>query len=139
MGTFDIIEIPKISKIAKKYNIKIPVENTWGSPLFCNPIKLGANVIIEAATKYINGHSDILLGIISSDKKTSKIIRYYTKIMGLCPGSEETYLALRGLPTLETRLKEIEKNALNLANRLNKHPKINNTIAKYQCSYKNIP
>ena len=125
-ATFDIIDIPKISKIAKKYNIYIAVDNTWGSPLFCNPIKLGANVIIEAATKYINGHSDILLGIISSDKKTSKIIRYYTKIMGLCPGSEETYLALRGLPTLETRLKEIEKNALNLANRLNKHPKIKN-------------
>ncbi len=125
-ATFDIINIPKISKIAKKYGIYIAVDNTWGSPLFCNPIKLGANIIIEAATKYINGHSDILLGIISSDKKTSKMIRYYTKIMGLCPGSEETYLALRGLPTLETRLKEIEKNSLNLAYQLNKHPKIKN-------------
>ena len=125
-ATFDIIDIPKISKIAKKYGIYIAVDNTWGSPLFCNPIKLGANIIVEAATKYINGHSDILLGIISSDKKTSKMIRYYTKIMGLCPGSEETYLALRGLPTLETRLKEIEKNSLNLAYKLNKHPKIKN-------------
>ena len=122
--TFDIIDIPKITKIAKKNNIITVVDNTWASPVFCNPFKLGVNIIIEAATKYINGHSDILLGLISSDKKTAKKIRKYTKTLGICPGSEEIYLAHRGLPTLELRIKEIEKNALNMANQLIKHKKI---------------
>ena len=123
-ATFDIIDVPKITKIAKKYNIITVIDNTWASPIFCNPLKLGVNIIIEAATKYINGHSDILLGFISSDQKTAKKIRLYTKTLGICPGSEEIYLALRGMPTLKLRIKEIEKNALNLANELEKHYKV---------------
>ena len=123
-ATFDIIDFPKITKIARKYNIITVADNTWASPLFCNPIKLGVNIIVEAATKYINGHSDILLGFIASDKKTAKKIRLYTKTLGICPGSEEVYLALRGLPTLETRIREIEKNALNMAKELLNNKKV---------------
>ena len=122
--TFDIIDFPKITKIAKKNNIITVADNTWASPIFCNPLKLGVNIIVEAATKYINGHSDILLGFISSDKDTAKKIRSYTKTLGICPGSEEIYLALRGLPTLELRIKEIEKNAINLAKKLLKNKKV---------------
>ena len=124
-ATFDIIDFPTIAKVAKKNKIITVADNTWASPLFCNPLKLGINIVIEAATKYINGHSDILLGFITTDKITSKKIRFYTKTMGICPGSEEVYLALRGIPTLETRLKEIEKNALNLAIILSNHKKVN--------------
>ena len=122
--TFDIIDFPKITKIAKKNNIITVADNTWASPIFCNPLKLGVNIIVEAATKYINGHSDILLGFISSDKDTAKKIRSYTKTLGICPGSEEIYLALRGLPTLELRIKEIEKNAFNLAKKLLQNKKV---------------
>ena len=71
-ATFDIIDIPKITSIAKKKNIITIADNTWASPIFCNPLKLGVNIVAEAVTKYINGHSDILLGIIASDKKYSK-------------------------------------------------------------------
>ena len=123
-ATFDIIDFPKITKIAKKNNIITVADNTWASPIFCNPLNLGVNIIVEAATKYINGHSDILLGFIASDKITSKKIRFYTKTLGICGGSDEIYLALRGLPTLKTRIKEIEKNALNLAIELSKNKKI---------------
>ena len=123
-ATFDITDIPKITKIARKHKIITVADNSWASPLFCNPIKLGVNIVVEAATKYINGHSDILLGFISSDKKTSKKIRFYTKALGICPGSEEVYLALRGLATLDTRLKEIEKNTLNLINILKENKKV---------------
>ena len=123
-STFDIIDFPKIAKISKKNNILTVADNTWASPIFCNPFKLGINIIIEAATKYISGHSDILLGFISSDKIAAKRIRSFTKTLGICPGSEEIYLALRGIPTLITRIKEIEKNALNLANELSKNKKI---------------
>ncbi|MFL2543426.1 MAG: trans-sulfuration enzyme family protein, partial [Alphaproteobacteria bacterium] len=117
-ATFEILDIPKITKIAKKKKIPTVMDNTWASPLFCDPIKLGINVVIDAGTKYINGHSDTLIGFVSSDKKHAKQIRVATKTLGICPGSEEVYLALRGIPTLNLRMKQIEKNSLNLANEL---------------------
>ena len=121
-ATFEIIDIPFITRIAKKRNIPTVLDNTWSSPLFYDPIKLGINVIIDAGTKYINGHSDVLIGFISSDKKHSKKIRWNIKSLGIIPGSEEVYLALRGIPTLKIRMEEIEKNALNLAQALIEHP-----------------
>ena len=124
-ATFEILDIPRITKIAKKKKIPTVLDNTWASPLFCDPIKLGINIIIDAGTKYINGHSDILIGFVSSDQKYSKDIRVTTKTLGICPGSEEVYLALRGLPTLNLRMKQIESNALKLARALNKHPLVN--------------
>ena len=91
-ATFDIIDFPKIVKIAKKNKIITVADNTWASPIFCNPLKLGINIIVEAGTKYISGHSDILLGFITTDKSTAQKIRFYTKTLGICPGSEEVYL-----------------------------------------------
>jgi cysteine-S-conjugate beta-lyase len=124
-ATFEILDIPFITKIAKKKNIPTVLDNTWASPIFCNPIKLGINIVIDAGTKYINGHSDILIGFVSSDKKYAKKIRVTSKTLGICPGSEEVYLALRGVPTLHLRMKEIEKNALGMANALMDHNLIN--------------
>ena len=123
-ATFEIIDIPKITKLAKKNNIITIADNTWASIIFCNPLKLGVNIVAEAITKYISGHSDILLGIIVSDKKHAKKIREFTKTMGICVGSEEVYLSLRGIPTLELRMKQIEKNNKLLAIELEKNKKI---------------
>jgi len=120
-ATFDIIDIPFITKIAKKNNIPTVMDNTWASPLFCNPIKLGIDIIIDAGTKYINGHSDVLIGFVSSNKKYAKKIRTAAKTLGLCPGSDEVYLAIRGIPTLKIRMKEIENNALLMAKYLLDH------------------
>ena len=123
-ATFDIIDIPLITKIAKKHKIVTVCDNTWATPLFCQPFNLGINIIIDAGTKYISGHGDVLLGCISSDKKHASFIRKTIKTLGICPGSEEAYLTLRGLPTLFIRMKEIEKNAIQLANYLKEHPKV---------------
>ena len=120
-ATFEILDIPLITKLAKRKNIPTVLDNTWASPLFCDPIKLGINIIIDAGTKYINGHSDVLIGFVSSDKKHAKKIRTTIKTLGICPGSEEIYLALRGVPTLYLRMKEIENNALKMANELKNH------------------
>ena len=120
-ATFEILDIPFITKIARKRNIPTVLDNTWASPIFCNPIKLGINIIIDAGTKYISGHSDVLIGFVSSDKKNAKRIRIIAKTLGMCPGSEEVYLALRGIPTLHLRIKEAEKNALNMARMLMDH------------------
>ena len=124
-ATFEILDIPLITKIAKRKKIPTVLDNTWASPLFCNPIKLGINIIIDAGTKYINGHSDVLIGFVSSDKKYAKKIRVTSKTLGMCPGSEEVYLALRGVPTLHLRMKEIEKNSLRMANTLIDHDLVN--------------
>ncbi len=121
-ATFEILDIPFITKIAKKKKIPTVMDNSWGSPLFCNPIKLGVNIVIDAGTKYINGHSDVLIGFLSSDKKHAKKIRATAKTLGMCPGSEEVYLAMRGIPTLNLRMKQIEKNAMKLAQILDAHP-----------------
>jgi cystathionine beta-lyase len=120
-ATFEILDIPFITKIARKRNIPTVLDNTWASPIFCNPMKLGINIIIDAGTKYISGHSDVLIGFVSSDKKNAKKIRVIAKTLGICPGSEEVYLALRGIPTLHLRIKEVEKNALNMAGMLMDH------------------
>ena len=120
-ATFDIIDIPFITKIAKKNNIPTIMDNTWASPLFCNPIKLGVDIIIDAGTKYINGHSDVLIGFVSSNKKYARKIRTAAKTLGICPGSDEVYLAIRGIPTLKIRMKEIESNALLMAKYLLDH------------------
>ncbi len=127
-ATFDIIDIPFITKIAKKNKIPVVMDNTWASPLFCDPINLGVNIIIDAGTKYVNGHSDVLIGFLSSDKKYSRKIRTASKTLGICPGSEEVYLALRGIPTLNIRMKEIEKNALKMANFLLNHELISDVF-----------
>ena len=74
-ATFDIIDIPFITKIAKKYKIVTVCDNTWATPLFCQPFKLGINIIIDAGTKYISGHGDVLIGCVSSDKKHANFIR----------------------------------------------------------------
>ena len=120
-ATFEILDIPLITKIAKKRNIPTVMDNTWASPIFCNPIKLGINIIIDAGTKYISGHSDVLIGFVSTDKKNAKKIRITAKTLGICPGSEEVYLTLRGIPTLHLRIKRAEKNALNMAKMLKEH------------------
>ena len=120
-ATFEILDIPFITEIARRKNIPTVLDNTWASPIFCNPIKLGINIIIDAGTKYISGHSDVLIGFVSSDKKNAKKIRVIAKTLGICPGSEEVYLALRGIPTLHLRIKEVEKNALNMAGMLMDH------------------
>ena len=120
-ATFDIIDIPFITKIARKNNIPTVMDNTWASPLFCNPIKLGVDIIIDAGTKYINGHSDVLIGFVSSNKKYARKIRTAAKTLGICPGSDEVYLAIRGIPTLKIRMKEIESNALLMAKYLLDH------------------
>ena len=97
------------------------MDNTWASPLFCNPIKLGIDIIIDAGTKYISGHSDVLIGFVSSNKKYAKKIRTAGKTLGICPGSDEVYLAIRGLPTLDLRMREIQMNALKMAKFLIEH------------------
>ena len=102
--TFEMQDIPAIAKIARGKNLWLLADNTWASPLYCKPLALGADVSIQAATKYIVGHADANLGAVTANSRAAKHIDNAREALGTCPGSEETFLGLRGLRTLDVRL-----------------------------------
>lgn len=102
--TFEMQDIPAIAAATRARNIWLIADNTWASPLFCKPLALGADVSIQAATKYVVGHADAMLGAVITNARAANHLDAAKEALGTCPGSEETYLALRGLRTLDVRL-----------------------------------
>ena len=113
--TFEIQDIPAITKIAKEKNIITAIDNTWATPLYLKPFDLGLDISIQSVTKYISGHSDVLMGTVTINEKYATQFEKYYIAMGLFAAPEDCYLALRGLKTLELRLKEHERSALEIA------------------------
>lgn len=103
--TFEMQDIPAIAAAAHARDMFVLADNTWASPLYCRPLALGADVSIEAATKYICGHADAMLGVVTANARAAKYIDAAKEGLGTSPGSEETFLALRGLRTLDVRLR----------------------------------
>lgn len=111
------VDIKEVSKIAKKYNCLLVVDSTFTSPYLFNPLDNGADLVIHSATKYIGGHSDIIMGVIMcNDEKLIKKIRFIQGGIGAVPSPFDCYLSLRGLKTLHLRMEASQKNALKLAN-----------------------
>lgn len=113
--TFELQDIPAMVAIAKQHDIVTMLDNTWGTALHHNALNSGVDIIIEAATKYISGHSDVMLGIVCARGKHAKILRLAVTALGICAGPEDLYLAIRGLRTMSLRLKQSEANGLALA------------------------
>ena len=109
--TFEIQNIPMLVEIAKKNNLITIVDNTWATSIFFKPITYGVDICIQSATKYIVGHSDAMLGVITTNRKYSKCVRESAHNLGSCPGPDDIYLGTRGLKTLNLRLKKHEENA----------------------------
>lgn len=126
--TFEIQDIPAIAKIARSKNLWLLADNTWSSPLLCQPLALGCDVSIQAATKYIVGHADAMLGTVTANARASKYIDNAKEALGTCPGSEETYLGLRGIRTLDVRLQRHMTSALEIARWLEDRPEIGRVI-----------
>lgn len=122
--TFEVQDVPKIAKIAHERGIAVALDNTWATPLFMCAAEKGADITIHSCTKYIGGHSDILTGLITCSKKYHTALRRTFRNFGICLGSEEVYLASRGLRTLAVRLKQHEQTALQLAQWLKKRPEV---------------
>ena len=120
-----IIDIRKLAEIAKKENILLAVDNTFASPYFQRPLELGADIVVHSTTKYLSGHSDIIGGAtVASDEKIYRHLRFYQNAAGAVPGPWDSWLVLRGIKTLAVRMREHEKNALYLAEYLEKHRKV---------------
>ena len=121
-----ITDIKGLASIAQKHKLKLGVDNTLGTPVLQNPIALGADIVMHATTKYIGGHSDIMGGavLLKEDDEWAKRIERVQILMGATPNPLDCYLLARGLKTLPLRMREHSANALELAKRLEKHPKV---------------
>ena len=126
--TFEIQDLPSITKEAHKLNITVITDNTWASPLLCNPFNLGIDVSIQAATKYIVGHSDAMLGLVTVNRKSYDPIKRAFEDMGACAGPDDCYLALRGMRTLAVRLKQQGETGIRLANWLQRRSEVNRVL-----------
>ena len=123
--TLVVADIPTIAAAAYKAGVLVVVDATFATPIRQKPIELGADFVMHSVTKYIGGHSDLLLGaVISKSKEHATALAKYRHDNGAIPGSLEAFLALRGLRTLDVRLERAESNALELATRLKAHPKV---------------
>ncbi|WP_313757258.1 PLP-dependent aspartate aminotransferase family protein [Tissierella sp.] len=125
-----IIDITKVSEIAKKNNIKVVVDNTFASPYFQNPLLLGADIVIHSATKYICGHGDVVGGVaIGKDIDYIQYLKFgYMCEFGGVMSPFNAWLLLRGLKTLGIRMRQHEKNAIEVVNFLKSHPKIDSVL-----------
>ena len=121
----EVADMPTIITAAKAANITVAVDNTFATPLLQQPITMGADVVVHSPTKYIAGHSDVLLGSVSTkDENILAKLAEHRRLAGAIPGPFEVWLALRGLRTLSVRMERAQSNALELATRLSKHPLI---------------
>jgi cystathionine beta-lyase len=127
-GTFEIQDIPAICKIAQEYGVITVLDNSWSSSLLFNAFDHGVDISAQSLTKYVNGHSDLLLGAISCNEKTHQQVYNTVRNYGCTPSPEDSYLALRGLRTLPLRLKAHQEGALKVAQYLEEHPDIEAVI-----------
>ena len=123
-NTFEFQDLSKVLQIAKKNKILTAIDNTWATPYFFKPIKLGFDMAIVSATKYYSGHSDVMGGSLAVNKKVFKHVEKAQKITGLRLGPDDAYLITRGLRTLDVRLDKHYENAKKVAAFLSKDKRI---------------
>ena len=123
-NTFEFQDLGKIISIAKKNKILTAIDNTWGTPYFLKPIKLGFDMSIVSATKYYSGHSDVMGGSLAVNKKVFSKVKNTERITGLRLGPDDAYLITRGLRTLDVRLDRHRENAKKVAKFLSKFKNI---------------
>ncbi|MBZ7983796.1 trans-sulfuration enzyme family protein [Campylobacter sp. RM12647] len=108
---YEIIDVPKLCEIAHKHNIPVAIDSTYSSAYLSNPIKLGVDICVIAATKYLSGHSDVVMGCVIVNEKEYKNFNELPEALGLTTSPDDCYLVLRGMRTLGIRLKNHEENA----------------------------
>ncbi len=136
--TFDFQDLNEIIKIAKKRKIYTALDNTWGTPLYLKPIPLGFDLSISSATKYFSGHSDAMGGTLSVNKNVYKKIKFYNRFLGTRLSADEAYLIIRGIRTLDTRLKAHYENTLKVIKFLKTQKKIKEILYPHKPGSKNF-
>jgi cystathionine beta-lyase len=122
--SFEIQDVPAIAEVAHAHGACVLMDNTWATPLFFAPHAHGVDMAIEAGTKYLSGHSDLLIGLVSANEAWFRRLHRTVDQMAIPPGPEDVFLALRGLRTMELRLREAERQGLELARWLQRRPEV---------------
>lgn len=122
--TMEVQDVPAICAVAKAHNIVTILDNTWASPILCQPFAMGVDISIQAATKYICGHSDVMLGTASANDRHWPQLREHSYLLGYCASADDVYLAARGLRTLGVRLAQHERNTLQIVEWLAQRPEV---------------
>lgn len=122
--TFEMQDVPAISKVAHDKGAFVLIDNTWATPLYYRPLEHGADLSIQAGTKYIGGHSDLMLGTVSANSATVGELKNTARLSGLCEGPDDVYLGLRGLRTLGVRLERHYKSGLAVGHWLEQRPEV---------------
>lgn len=126
--TFELQDIPAITSVCKKHSIITMTDNTWATPLFCQPLRLGVDLSIHSGTKYLGGHSDSFLGAIICNEATYLPVRTQALQLGQFASAEDLFLCLRGLRTLSVRLQQHQAQALAIAEWLQEQPEVSEVL-----------
>ena len=120
-----IVDINAVSKVSKKHDLLLAVDNTFATPYLQQPLELGADIVMHSATKYLGGHSDVVMGgLIVRDKELADKLNFIQNASGAIAGPQDCFLMLRGLKTLHVRMQRHCENAKDVADYLAQHPKI---------------
>ena len=122
--SFEMPDIPAIAGVAHGRGALVIDDNTWATPLFHRSLDQGVDISMQAATKYIGGHSDIMFGTISANARAWPLIAETIRLLGVCAGPDDVFLALRGLRTLAVRLAQHHRSALEMARWLATRPEV---------------
>ncbi|QYK03689.1 cystathionine beta-lyase [Shewanella zhangzhouensis] len=122
--TMEVQDVPTLARIAHDHGLVVILDNTWASPINSRPFELGVDISIQAATKYIVGHSDVMMGTATASAKYWDKLREHSYLLGQTTSPDDVYLAARGLRTLGVRMAQHEKNALTVANWLKTRPEV---------------
>lgn len=121
----NIIDIKTAAQIAKKHQVMLAVDNTFATPYLQNPLDLGADIVMHSVTKYLGGHSDVVMGaLIVKDKKLNDDLTFLQNSSGATPGPQDCFLVLRGIKTLHLRMQRHSENGRKVAEYLKTHPKV---------------
>ena len=121
----EVADIPPVVKAAHEAGAYVVVDNTFATPLLQQPLSMDADIVLHSATKFIAGHSDVLLGaLVTRDTELFDVLKKRRDMIGAVPGTFETWLALRGMRTLHVRVERAQANARELVKRLSEHPAV---------------
>jgi len=126
--TFEIQDIPAISEVAKKFGVLTMIDNAWATPLYFKPFKHGVDVSIQPVTKYISGHSDVMLGAVITTKEAWPQLRKFVRYFGQIGSPDDCFLALRGLRTLAVRMERHQTTGLAIAEWLQDQPEVEKVL-----------
>ncbi|WP_117234577.1 cystathionine beta-lyase [Vibrio maerlii] len=122
--TMEVQDVPTLARIAHEHDIIVMLDNTWAAGVNFSPFDFGVDISIQAATKYIVGHSDVMLGTAVANEKCWDQLREQSYLMGQCVSPDDAYLGLRGIRTLDVRLRQHAENSLKVAQWLQSRPEV---------------